>query len=51
MREERRLNAEEKAEKMAVKLIGPMVLFIFPTIIIVMVGPAIVNIAEFFTGL
>jgi tight adherence protein C len=51
MREERRLNAEEKAEKMAVKLIGPMVLFIFPTIIIVMVGPAIVNIAEFFLGL
>lgn len=51
MREERRMNAEEKAEKMAVKLIGPMVLFIFPTIIIVMVGPAIVNIAEFFLGL
>lgn len=48
MREERRLRAEESAEKMAVKLIGPMVLFIFPAIIIVMVGPAIVNIADFF---
>jgi tight adherence protein C len=51
MREERRMKAEEKAEKMAVKMIGPMVLFIFPTIIIVMVGPAVVNIAEFFLGL
>lgn len=51
MRDERRLNAEEKAEKIAVKLIGPMVLFIFPAIIIVMVGPALVTIADFFLGL
>ena len=50
MREERRMRAEEKAEKIAVKLIGPMVLFIFPAIIIVMVGPAIVNITNFFLG-
>jgi tight adherence protein C len=51
MRDERRLRAEEHAERMAVKLIGPMVLFIFPAIIIVMVGPAIVNIAEFFMSM
>ncbi|MFC1634463.1 type II secretion system F family protein [Planctomycetota bacterium] len=51
MREERRMRAEENAEKIAVKLIGPMVLFIFPAMTIVMVGPAIVNIAQFFLGL
>jgi len=46
MREERRMSAEEDAEKMAVKLIVPMVLFIFPAIIIVTIGPAAVNIAR-----
>ncbi|MFC1761633.1 type II secretion system F family protein [Planctomycetota bacterium] len=44
MREERRMTAEENAEKMAVKLIIPMVLFIFPTIIVVTIGPAVINI-------
>jgi tight adherence protein C len=46
MREERRMTAEESAEKMAVKLIVPMVLFIFPAIIIVTIGPAAINIAR-----
>jgi len=46
MREERRMTAEEGAEKMAVKLIVPMVLFIFPAIIIVTIGPAAINIAR-----
>jgi len=46
MREERRMQAEEDAEKMAVKLIIPMVLFIFPAIIVVTVGPAVVKIAR-----
>jgi tight adherence protein C len=44
MREERRMTAEEAAEKTAVKLIIPMVFFIFPAIIVVTVGPAVVNI-------
>ena len=44
MREERRMLAEEGAEKMAVKLIIPMVLFIFPAIILVTIGPAAINI-------
>jgi tight adherence protein C len=44
MREERYFTAEEKAEKMAVKLIIPMVLFIFPAVLITVAGPAIVAI-------
>jgi len=46
MREERRMTAEEEAEKVAVKLIVPMVLCIFPAVIIVTVGPAGINIAR-----
>jgi tight adherence protein C len=46
MREERRMSAEENAEKMSVKLVIPMVLFIFPAIAIVIVGPAAINIAR-----
>lgn len=46
MREERRMAAEENAEKMSVKLVIPMVLFIFPAIAIVIVGPAAINIAR-----
>jgi tight adherence protein C len=46
MREERFFLAEERAEKMAVKLIIPMCLFIFPSIFIITAGPAVVKIAE-----
>ncbi len=46
MREERSFTAEEKGEKMAVKLIVPMVLFIFPAVLITVVGPAIISIAR-----
>lgn len=48
MRDERRMTAEENAEKMAVKLIIPMVLCIFPAVIVVTVGPAAINIARTF---
>jgi tight adherence protein C len=44
MREERRMTAEENAEKMAVKLVVPMVLCIFPAVIVVTIGPAAINI-------
>jgi len=40
MRMERTQKAEEAAEKMSVKLIFPMVLFLFPAMLIVMIGPA-----------
>lgn len=44
MREERSFKAEENAEKMAVKLVIPMTLFIFPAIMIIIIGPAVVSI-------
>ncbi len=40
MRTKRRQIAEEKAAQTAVKLIFPLVLFIFPAIFVVLVGPA-----------
>lgn len=43
MRTRRRQLAEEKAAKTAVKLIFPLVLFIFPGIFVVLVGPAAVT--------
>jgi tight adherence protein C len=43
MRTTRRLKAEELAAKLPVKLLLPLVFFIFPTIIIVTVGPAIIR--------
>jgi len=46
MREERSFSAEENAEKMAVKLIIPMVLFIFPAVLIIVAGPAVITIAR-----
>jgi tight adherence protein C len=43
MRVRRRQLAEEKAAKTAVKLIFPLVLFIFPGIFVVLVGPAAIT--------
>jgi tight adherence protein C len=43
MRTRRRQMAEEKAAKTAVKLIFPLVLFIFPAIFVVLVGPAAIT--------
>jgi tight adherence protein C len=46
MRTRRRQMAEEKAAKTAVQLIFPLVLFIFPGIFVVLVGPAAINISK-----
>ena len=43
MRDTRAQRAEEAAEKMAVKLLVPMVLFVFPTMLIVTAGPAAIT--------
>ncbi|QDU18576.1 type II secretion system F family protein [Urbifossiella limnaea] len=46
MRTRRRQLAEEKAAKTAVQLIFPLVLFIFPAIFVVLVGPAAIQISR-----
>ena len=48
MRESRRQRAEEKALKAPVTMLMPLVMFIFPVIFIVLLGPAVINIMEIF---
>jgi tight adherence protein C len=51
VRQKRRQQAEELAAKTTVKLIFPLVLFIFPSIFIVLLGPAILLIAKNLEGI
>jgi tight adherence protein C len=46
MRQKRRQEAEELAAKTTVKLVFPLVLFIFPSIFIVLLGPALITIVR-----
>ncbi len=48
MREERQVQAEEEAEKLPMKLLYPMALFIFPAIMVVALGPAMIHITRTF---
>jgi len=48
IRQKRRQRAEEMAMKAPIKMLIPMVLFIFPTIFIVLLGPAVIQIAKVF---
>jgi tight adherence protein C len=50
MRTSRRQKLEELAAKTPVKLVFPMLLFIFPAIIVVILGPAIIRISAVFGG-
>jgi tight adherence protein C len=43
IREKQRFSAKEQAMKAPVKMLIPMVLFIFPTLFVVLIGPVIVN--------
>ena len=46
MRIKRRQQAEEHAAKSAVKLVFPLILFIFPSLLIVLAGPAFIRIYQ-----
>ena len=48
MRTKRRQRAEEKVAKAAIKLIFPLLLFIFPALLIVLMGPALIKLTELF---
>lgn len=51
LRQQRRLRAEELAAKTTVKMIFPLVLFVFPSMFIVLLAPAILSIAHGLAGL
>jgi tight adherence protein C len=48
LRTERRQIAEEAAAKTTIKLMFPLVLFIFPALLVVILGPAVLRIMAFF---
>jgi tight adherence protein C len=49
MRTTRRQNLEGLAAKTPVKLVFPLLLFIFPAIMVVLLGPAFIQVSEFFS--
>ncbi|WP_251553660.1 type II secretion system F family protein [Neobacillus muris] len=49
IREKQRFSAKERAMKAPVKMLIPMVLFIFPTLFVVLLGPVIINLITKFS--
>jgi tight adherence protein C len=48
VRNNRRMRIEEQAQKAPIKILIPLLLFIFPTILIVLLGPALIQIMDSF---
>ncbi len=51
IREKRQQFVEEQAMKAPVKMLFPLIVFIFPSILIVVLGPAIINIVKALSGI
>ncbi|MBO8126922.1 MAG: type II secretion system F family protein [Firmicutes bacterium] len=51
MRYKRRQKAEETAMKAPVKMLFPMIIFIFPTIFIILLGPAAIRVMKTFSNM
>jgi tight adherence protein C len=50
MRVKRRQRAEEKAQKVPVKIMVPLVLFIMPCLFIVVIGPGAITMVRAFSS-
>jgi tight adherence protein C len=50
MRTKRRLRAEEAAQKSTIKMLFPLVMFVLPAMLIVVVGPAMIRILHTLAG-
>ncbi len=51
IRLKRKQRAQERAMKVPVKMLIPMVVFIFPTLFIVLLGPVVIKLIEQFSGM
>ena len=50
MRLKRRQRAEEKAHQIPIKILFPMIFFIFPALFVVIIGPGAITVVRSFTG-
>jgi tight adherence protein C len=50
MRDKRQSAAEEKAQKVSVKILGPLVVCFLPALFLIVIGPAVLRLIRTFTG-